>query len=61
MAMHHTRAFTYHSLNDEKAAFEGKRDLLLAADVVILTIFCPPAGAVAGVALAAADMYSAYS
>ncbi|MEG3311418.1 DNA/RNA non-specific endonuclease [Streptococcus sp. SS-4456] len=60
-ASHQTRAFTYHSLNDEKAAFEGKRDLLLAAGVVILTIFCPPAGAVAGVALAAADMYSAAS
>lgn len=60
-ASHQTRAFTYHSLNDEKAAFEGKRDLLLAAGVVILTIFCPPAGAVAGVALAAADMYSATS
>ncbi|MBO4107926.1 pre-toxin TG domain-containing protein [Streptococcus suis] len=60
-ASHQTRAFTYHSLNDEKAVFEGKRDLLLAAGVVILTIFCPPAGAVAGVALAAADMYSAAS
>ncbi|HEM3618866.1 TPA: DNA/RNA non-specific endonuclease [Streptococcus suis] len=60
-ASHQTRVFTYHSLNDEKAAFEGKRDLLLAAGVVILTIFCPPAGAVAGVALAAADMYSAAS
>ncbi|NQK93754.1 type IV secretion protein Rhs [Streptococcus suis] len=60
-ASHQTRAFTYHSLNDEKAAFEGKRDLLLAAGVVILTIFCPPAGAVAGVALAAADMCSAAS
>ena len=60
-ASHQTRAFTYHSLNDEKAAFEGKRDLLLAAGVVILTIFCPPAGAVAGVALAASDMYSAAS
>ncbi|UUM62346.1 pre-toxin TG domain-containing protein [Streptococcus suis] len=60
-ASHQTRAFTYHSLNDEKAAFEGKRDLLLAAGVVILSIFCPPAGAVAGVALAAADMYSAAS
>lgn len=58
-ASHQTRAFTYHSLNDEKAAFEGKRDLILAAGVVILTIFCPPAGAVAGVALATADMYSA--
>ncbi|HEL9630949.1 TPA: type IV secretion protein Rhs, partial [Streptococcus suis] len=60
-ASHQTRAFTYHSLNDEKAAFEGKRDLLLPAGVVILSIFCPPAGAVAGVALAAADMYSAAS
>ncbi|CYY07995.1 HNH endonuclease [Streptococcus suis] len=60
-ASHQTRAFTYHSLNDEKAASEGKRDLLLAAGVVILSIFCPPAGAVAGVALAAADMYSATS
>ncbi|HEL2031969.1 TPA: type IV secretion protein Rhs [Streptococcus suis] len=60
-ASHQTRAFTYHSLNDEKADFEGKRDLLLAAGVVILSIFCPPAGAVAGVALAAADMYSAAS
>lgn len=60
-ASHQTRAFTYHSLNDEKAAFERKRDLLLAAGVVILSIFCPPAGAVAGVALATADMYSASS
>ncbi|NQO45999.1 type IV secretion protein Rhs [Streptococcus suis] len=60
-ASHQTRAFTYHSLNDEKAAFEGKRDLLLPAGVVIFSIFCPPAGAVAGVALAAADMYSAAS
>lgn len=58
-ASHQTRAFTYHSLNDEKAAFEGKRDLLLVAGVVILTIFCPPAGAVASVALASSDMYSA--
>ncbi|HFU4517254.1 TPA: HNH endonuclease [Streptococcus suis] len=58
-ASHQTRAFTYHSLNDEKAAFEGKRDLVLAAGVVILSIFCPPAGAAAGVVLAGADMYSA--
>ncbi|MFU2164674.1 pre-toxin TG domain-containing protein [Streptococcus pluranimalium] len=60
-ASYQTRAFTYHSLNDEKAVFEGKRDLLLAAGVVILSIFCPPAGAVVGVVLAAADMYSAAS
>ncbi|MGT2866988.1 glycohydrolase toxin TNT-related protein [Streptococcus fryi] len=60
-ASHQTRAFTYHSLNDEKAAFEGARDLALGVGVVILSIFCPPAGAVAGVALAAADMYSAAS
>ncbi|MGT2866977.1 pre-toxin TG domain-containing protein [Streptococcus fryi] len=60
-ASHQTRAFTYHSLNDEKATFEGARDLALGLGVVILSIFCPPAGAVAGVALAAADMYSAAS
>ncbi|MGQ7320235.1 DNA/RNA non-specific endonuclease [Streptococcus suis] len=60
-ASHQTRAFTYHSLNDEKANFEGARDLALGVGVVILSIFCPPAGAVAGVALAAADMYSAAS
>ena len=59
LAMHHTRAFYYESLDDQRSHSEFWRDLSLGAGVVILTIFCPPAGAVAGVALASADMYSA--
>ncbi|MGU8024564.1 HNH endonuclease [Streptococcus suis] len=59
MAMHHTRAFTYDSIDDQKERIEMWRDLALTAGVIILTIFCPPAGAAAGVVLAGADMYSA--
>ncbi|MGT2743032.1 pre-toxin TG domain-containing protein [Streptococcus plurextorum] len=59
MAMHHTRAFSYHSLDDDRENTEMWRDLALGAGVVILTIFCPPAGLTAGVVLASADMYSA--
>ncbi|WP_255776532.1 HNH endonuclease [Streptococcus constellatus] len=61
MAMHHTRAFEYESIDDQKSKIELWRDLALGAGVIVLTIFCPPAGAVAGTALAAADMYSAAS
>ncbi|WP_270774869.1 DNA/RNA non-specific endonuclease [Streptococcus anginosus] len=61
MAMHHTRAFEYESIDDQKSKTELWRDLALGAGVIVLTIFCPPAGAVAGTALAAADMYSAAS
>ena len=58
-AMHQTRAFEYVSIDDEKSKIEMWRDIALGAGLVVLTIFCPPAGAVAGVALASADMYSA--
>ncbi|UTX65167.1 HNH endonuclease [Streptococcus constellatus] len=61
MAMHHTRAFEYESIDDQKSKTELWRDLALGAGVIVLTIFCPPAGAVAGTALAVADMYSAAS
>ena len=58
-AMHQTRAFEYVSIDDEKSNIEMWRDIALGAGLVVLTIFCPPAGAVAGVALASAEMYSA--
>ncbi|MBF0780473.1 MULTISPECIES: hypothetical protein [unclassified Granulicatella] len=58
MAMHHTRAFHYESLNEQKQAKEFWRDIILGTGVVVLTLFCPPAGAVAGVTLASAEMYS---
>ena len=58
-AMHQTRAFEYVSIDDEKSKIEMWRDIVLGAGLVVLTIFCPPAGAVAGVALASAEMYSA--
>ena len=59
MAMHHTRSFEYVSIDDEKANIEMWRDIALGVGVVVLTIFCPPAGAVASVVVASADMYSA--
>ena len=59
MAMHHTRSFEYVSIDDEKANIEMWRDIALGVGVVVLTIFCPPAGAVAGFVVAGADMYSA--
>ena len=58
-AMHQTRSFEYVSIDDEKSKIEMWRDIALGVGLVVLTIFCPPAGAVAGVALASADMYSA--
>ena len=58
-AMHQTRAFEYVSIDDEKSKIEMWRDIALGVGLVVLTIFCPPAGAVAGVALASAEMYSA--
>ena len=58
-AMHQTRAFEYVSIDDEKSKIEMWRNIALGVGLVVLTIFCPPAGAVAGVALASADMYSA--
>ena len=58
-AMHQTRAFEYVSIDDEKSKIEMWRDIALGAGLVVLSIFCPPAGAVAGVALASAEMYSA--
>ena len=61
MAMHHTRSFEYVSIDDEKSNIEMWRDIALGVGVVVLTIFCPPAGAVAGVVVASADMYSAVS
>ena len=61
MVMHHTRAFNYDSLDEQRSNIEMWRDLALGAGVIILTIFCPPAGAVAGVVLAGAEMYSALS
>ena len=61
MAMHHTRSFEYVSIDDEKSNIEMWRDIALGVGVVVLTIFCPPAGAVAGVVVASADMYSAAS
>ena len=59
MASHHTRAFDYESIRDQQEAIEMWRDIALGVGVVVLTIFCPPAGAVAGVVLAGAEMYSA--
>ena len=59
MASHHTRAFNYESIRDQQEAIEMWRDIALGVGVVVLTIFCPPAGAVAGVVLAGAEMYSA--
>ena len=61
MAMHHTRSFEYVSIDDKKANIEMWRDIALGVGVVVLTIFCPPAGAVASVVVASADMYSAVS
>ena len=61
MAMHHTRSFEYVSIDDEKANIEMWRDIALGVGVVVLTIFCPPAGAVASIVVASADMYSAAS
>ena len=61
MAMHHTRSFEYVSIDDKKANIEMWRDIALGVGVVVLTIFCPPAGAVASVVVASADMYSAAS
>ena len=58
-AMHQTRSFEYVSIDDEKSKIEMWRDIALGAGLVVLSIFCPPAGAVAGVALASAEMYSA--
>ena len=58
-AMYQTRAFEYVSIDDEKSKIEMWRDIALGAGLVVLSIFCPPAGAVAGVALASAEMYSA--
>ncbi len=58
-AMHQTRAFEYVSIDDEKSKIEMWRDIALGVGLVVLTIFCPPAGAVSGVALASAEMYSA--
>ena len=54
-AMHQTRAFEYVSIDDEKSKIEMWRDIALGAGLVVLSIFCPPAG----VALASAEMYSA--
>ena len=59
MAMYHTRSFEYVSIDDEKANIEMWRDIALGVGVVVLTIFCPPAGTVASVVVASADMYSA--
>ena len=59
IAMHHTRSFEYVSIDDEKSNIEMWRDIALGVGVVVLTIFCPPAGAVASVVVASADMYSA--
>ena len=61
MAMHHTRSFEYVSIDDEKSNIEMWRDIALGVGVVVLTIFCPPVGAVASVVVASADMYSAAS
>ena len=43
-AMHQTRAFEYVSIDDEKSKIEMWRDIALGAGLVVLTIFCPPAG-----------------
>ena len=50
-AMHQTRAFEYVSIDDEKSKIEMWRDIALGVGLVVLTIFCPPAGAVSGVSL----------
>lgn len=61
MAMHQTRAFEYVSIDDEKSKIEMWRDITLGVGLVVLSIFCPPAGAVTGFVLASADVYSASS
>ena len=64
MASHHTRAFNYESIRDQQEAIEMWRDIALGVGVVVLTIFCPPAGGfvlAASLTMSAADMYSALS
>lgn len=59
MAMHHTRAFNYESLNDQRQAVEMWRDIVLGIGVVVLSVFCPPAGFAASITLVSAELYSA--
>ncbi|MCQ9210208.1 pre-toxin TG domain-containing protein [Granulicatella seriolae] len=61
MASHHTRAFQYDSISDQQETIELWRDLALGAGVIVLTIFCPPAGVAAGITLAAVETYSTIS
>ena len=61
MAMHHTRSFEYVSIDDEKANIEMWRDIALGVGVVVLTIFCPPAGAVTNTIFAGLELSSAVS
>ncbi|MWV55907.1 pre-toxin TG domain-containing protein [Streptococcus zhangguiae] len=58
MVTQNTRAFQYESLSEQQSNIETWRDLALGAGVIVLSIFCPPAGAVAGFALASLDAYS---
>ena len=64
MASHHTRAFNYESIRDQQEAIEMWRDLAIGGGLLLLGLFCPPAGGfvlAASLTMSAADMYSALS
>ena len=64
MASHHTRAFNYESIHDQQEAIEMWRDLAIGGGLLLLGLFCPPAGGfvlAASLTMSAADMYSALS
>ena len=64
MASHHTRAFDYESIRDQQEAIEMWRDLAIGGGLLLLGLFCPPAGGfvlAASLTMSAADMYSALS
>ena len=61
-ASHHTRAFNYESIRDQQEAIEMWRDLAIGGGLLLLGLFCPPAGGfvlAASLTMSAADMYSA--
>ena len=64
MVMHHTRAFNYDSLDEQRSNIEMWRDLAIGGGLLLLGLFCPPAGGfvlAASLTMSAADMYSALS
>ena len=63
-ASRHTRAFNYESIRDQQEAIEMWRDLAIGGGLLLLGLFCPPAGGfvlAASLTMSAADMYSALS